>query len=86
MYGKHYEGFPKYKGGEEEWQEWSGDYKIMVDTRNEVLGEAMELVMRLGKTEAGVIDWRECKQCWWKMLEASIHDEWRRSAVAWRRL
>ena len=59
LHGKHFEGFPKFKGGEEEWQEWSGDYKIMIDTRNVILGEAMGLVKKIGKTDSEVLNWKE---------------------------
>ena len=47
--GKAFEMFQTFGGGEAEWQEWSEDFIILVDTTSGVLAEAMEEVKKDGK-------------------------------------
>ena len=44
LYGKVFETFRKFKGGEEEWVEWSEDFKMTVDMKAEKLGMMMRHV------------------------------------------
>ena len=41
----------KFKGGESEWHEWSGDFMNLVTTKSEGVGEAMALVKNIAKGE-----------------------------------
>jgi hypothetical protein len=38
------ETFKKFSGGEVDWNAWAEDFKIMVDTRSEQMGAALEYV------------------------------------------
>ena len=49
----------KFGGGEAEWHEWSGDFWTMVQTKNEMTGEAMNYVKAVGKSEKDALIWVE---------------------------
>ena len=51
LYGKGFEMMAKFGGGEAEWHERSGDFRTMVQTKNEMTGEAMNYVKAVGKSE-----------------------------------
>ena len=45
--------------GESKWNEWSGDFRTMVQTKNEMAGEALIHVKSVGKVEKNVMGWVE---------------------------
>ena len=49
----------KFSGGETGWNEWSGDFRTMVQTKNEAAGEALIYVKVAGKAEKEVMDWED---------------------------
>jgi hypothetical protein len=59
--GKMIETFKKFSGGEVEWNAWAEDFKIMVDTRSEQMGAALEYVRGMGKVDKEVVGWRELR-------------------------
>ena len=65
--GKSFEVVEKFKGGEAEWHEWSGDFMNLVTTKCEGLGEAMALVKNMAKGEKEVMKTQE-------VLEALMED------------
>ena len=65
--GKSFEMVEKFKGGEAEWHEWSGDFMNLVTTKCEGLGEAMALVKNMAKGEKEVMKTAE-------VLEALMED------------
>ena len=61
--GKSFEMLKKYAGGETEWHEWSGDFRNLVETRSDILGEAMGLVKKVAKKdEKEALGWKEVKE------------------------
>ena len=61
MSGKQFSDFRAFQGGEAEWLEWAGDFKILMDTADELMGEAMETVTKLNKAEKEVLSGSEIK-------------------------
>ena len=61
LHGKQFADIKPFKGGENEWLEWAGDLKILVDTADEEMGEALEVVMKKCKSEKEVLTCREVK-------------------------
>ena len=59
--GKLVENFRRFSGGEVEWSSWADDFKIMVDTRSEEVGSALEYVRGLRKSDKEVLSWRELR-------------------------
>ena len=57
LLGKGFEMMDKFGGGEAEWNEWSGDFRTVVQTKNEMAGEALIYVKTAGKAETNVMDW-----------------------------
>ena len=57
LYGKGFEKTDKFSGGEAKWNEWSGDFKTIVQTKSEMAVEALICVKTAGKAENDVIDW-----------------------------
>ena len=55
--GKGFEVMNKFGGGEAEWNEWSGDFKTLVETKSEMAAEALTFVKTEGKTEKEVMTW-----------------------------
>ena len=41
----------KFSGGESGWNEWSGDFRTMVQTKNEAAGETLIYIKTAGKME-----------------------------------
>ena len=59
LYGKGLEMIDKFSGGETVWNEWSGDFGTIVQTKSEVAGEALIYVKVAGMAEKEVMDWKE---------------------------
>ena len=57
--GKGFDMMDKFSGGETERNELSGDFRTMVQTKNEMASEAMIYVKSLGKAEKDVLGWVE---------------------------
>ena len=57
--GKSVDNFRKFQGGEAEWNAWADDFKIVIDTRNEQVGNALEFIRALGKVDREVLEWKE---------------------------
>ena len=55
--GKGFDVMDKFGGGEAEWNEWSGDFKTMVETRSDMAAEALAFVKQEGKNEKEVMTW-----------------------------
>ena len=55
--GKGFEVMNKFSGGETEWNEWSGYFKTLVETKSEMAAEALAFVKTEGKTEKEVMTW-----------------------------
>ena len=51
FYGKGFEMMDKFTGGEAEWNGWSGDFRTVVQTKNETAGKALIYVKTAGKEE-----------------------------------
>ena len=56
LYGKGFEMMDSFDGGEGEWNEWSGNFRTMIQTKSEMAGEAMIDVKSVGMTEKDVLD------------------------------
>ena len=54
--GKLVDNFRKFAGGESEWNAWADDLKIVIDTRSEEVGTALEYVRALGKSDKEVLN------------------------------
>ena len=59
LFGKGFEMMDKFSGGESKWNEWSGDFRTMVQTKSEMACEALIHVESVGKAEKDVMDWVE---------------------------
>ena len=59
LYGKGLDMMDKFSGGETGWNEWSGDFRTIVQTKNEVAGETLIYVKVARKAEKEVMDWKE---------------------------
>ena len=59
--GKAVENFKQFQGGEEEWNSWADDFQILIDTKCEYIGTALEFTRKLGKPEKEVLGWEEIK-------------------------
>ena len=44
MDGKAFENHKKLKGGDAEWREWAADFRVLVETRSEVLGRILQKI------------------------------------------
>ena len=53
LWGKNFEMLKGFSGGEAEWQEWSADLLMLVETRSPELGEAMDEVKKANHGEKG---------------------------------
>ena len=59
LFGKGLEMMDKFSGGEAGWNEWSGDFRTMVQTKSEAAGEALIYIKVAGKAEKEVMDWED---------------------------
>ena len=57
--GKTVDMFKKFHGGEIDWNMWADDFKIMVNTRSEEMGSALDFVRKLGKVDKEVLTTKE---------------------------
>ena len=57
LFGKGLEVMDKFIGGEAGWNEWSGDFRTMVQTKNEAAGEALIYIKVAGKAEKEAMSW-----------------------------
>ena len=61
LFGRGLEMMDKFTGGEAGWNQWSGDFRTIVQTKNEAAGEALLYIKTAGKAENEVINWEQ----WW---------------------
>ena len=59
LFGKGLEMMDKFSGGEAGWNEWSGDFRTMVQTKSEAAGEALIYIKVAGKAEKEAMSWKE---------------------------
>ena len=59
LFGKGLEMMDKFSGGETGWNEWSGDFRTIVQTKSEVAGEALIYIKIVGKAEKEVMSWEK---------------------------
>ena len=57
--GKGFDVMEKFGGGVSEWNEWSGDFKTMAETRSDMAAEALAFVKSERKNEKEVMTWDE---------------------------
>ena len=48
LYGKGFEMMDRFSGGEAEWNEWSGDFSSVVQTKSEMAGETLIYIKTVG--------------------------------------
>ena len=51
LFGKGLEMIDKFSGGEAGWNEWSGHFRTMVQTKSEAAGESLIYIKVAGKAE-----------------------------------
>ena len=59
LFGKGLEMMDRFSGGDTGWNEWSGDFRTMVQTKSEAAGEALIYIRVAGKAEKEVMSWKE---------------------------
>ena len=53
--GKDFTSFTKFQGGDTEWVTWAEDFKILVDTKSETVGDTLSYIRRIAKGERDVL-------------------------------
>ena len=59
LFGKGLEMMDKFSDGEAGWNEWSEDFRTVVQTKSGAAGEALIYMKTAGKTEKEVMSWEK---------------------------